>query len=82
MKKCFKILVAIKKHNYSLPFLKPVDPIALQVPDYYDIVKEPMDLGTVERNLKNGVITSPTQFINEVRKIWNNSFLYNAKGKI
>jgi len=26
------------------PFLAPVDPIALECPDYLDIVKEPIDL--------------------------------------
>ena len=80
MRKCLKILSNLKKHQFVFPFLKPVDPIALQVPDYFDIVKEPMDLGTVERNLRNGVYATPSQFSSDVRKIWNNSFLYNAKG--
>ena len=79
-RKCLKILASLKKHQYSFPFLKPVDPITLQVPDYFDIVKEPMDLGTVERNLRNGVYANPSQFASDIRKIWNNSFLYNAKG--
>ena len=80
MRKCLKILSLLKKHQFSFPFLKPVDPLALQVPDYFDIVKEPMDLGTVERNLRNGLYGMPSQFSSDVRKIWNNSFLYNAKG--
>lgn len=80
MKKCLKVLIALKKHQLAYPFLKPVDPIALHVPDYFDIVKEPMDLSTVEKNLRNGLYASPSQFASDVRKIWNNSFLYNAKG--
>lgn len=80
IRRCLKILTSLKKHQYSFPFLKPVDPIALQVPDYFDIVKEPMDLGTVERNLRNGLYANPSQFASDIRKIWNNSFLYNAKG--
>ena len=28
-------------------FLEPVDPIALNLPDYLEIIKQPMDLGTV-----------------------------------
>lgn len=80
MRKCLKILASLKKHQFAFPFIKPVDPIGLQVPDYFDIVKEPMDLGTVERNLRNGNYATPSQFSSDVRKIWNNSFLYNAKG--
>lgn len=62
MKKCYKILQALKKHQCSEPFLNPVDPVALKIPDYYNIVKEPIDLSTVEKNLKNGVYQSPLQF--------------------
>lgn len=80
MKKCLKVLITLKKHQLAYPFLKPVDPIALHVPDYFDIVKEPMDLSTVEKNLRNGLYSNPSQFASDMRKIWNNSFLYNAKG--
>lgn len=44
----------IKRHKYSGPFLEPVDPDALGIPDYFDIIEEPMDLSTVEQKLKNG----------------------------
>ena len=32
------------------PFLKPVDPVALDCLDYFDIITEPIDLGTIEQN--------------------------------
>ena len=35
--------------------MKPVDPFELKIPDYFDVIKEPMDISTVEKNLKNGV---------------------------
>jgi bromodomain-containing factor 1 len=28
-------------------FLDPVDPVEMEIPDYVEVVKEPMDLGTV-----------------------------------
>ena len=34
-------------HKSASIFLHPVDPVALNIPTYRDIVKEPMDLGTV-----------------------------------
>jgi hypothetical protein len=33
--------------------------VSLKIPDYFDIVKEPIDLSTVEKNLRNGVYASP-----------------------
>lgn len=82
LKKAFKILIALKKNLNAEPFLRPVDPIALNIPDYFTIIKEPMDLGTVEKNLLNGVYKSHLEFASDVRKIWSNSFLYNAKGSV
>ena len=32
---------------YAWPFYKPVDAQALGLHDYYDIIKKPMDLGTI-----------------------------------
>jgi hypothetical protein len=80
VKKCYNLLQKLKKHTCSSPFLEPVDAMALGIPDYYQIITDPMDLSTIERNLKNGVYTSTVQFGNDIRKIWTNSFRYNARG--
>jgi hypothetical protein len=38
-----------KKHAaYAWPFYKPVDAEALELHDYHDIIKHPMDLSTVK----------------------------------
>lgn len=38
-----------KKHStYAWPFYRPVDAEALQLHDYHDIIKYPMDLSTVK----------------------------------
>ena len=36
-----------KRQDYTLEFRKPVDAIALNIPTYYDIIKNPMDLSTI-----------------------------------
>jgi hypothetical protein len=77
MRKCFKVLESLKKSPNSWPFLEPVDPVKLKIPDYFEIVKEPMDLKTVENNLLNGVYKNPINFEMDVKKIWANSILYN-----
>lgn len=43
----------MKRHKSAAPFLYPVDPVALNIPDYFDIIKVPMDLSTIEQNFKN-----------------------------
>jgi len=35
-------------HQLAWPFNQPVDPVALNIPDYLDIIKQPMDLGTIK----------------------------------
>ena len=77
-KKCLNLLQKLKKHECSKPFLYPVD--EKTAPRYYSIIKEPMDISTVERNLKNGFYASTLEFAMDVRKIWSNAYQYNAKG--
>jgi len=79
IKKCTKVLSQIQKHQFSVPFLKPVDYVALNLPDYPLIVKEPMDLSKVEKKLRSGAYSTPMQFAADVRKIWSNAILYNPK---
>lgn len=44
---CHRILIDLRKHADAAPFNQPVDPIALNIPDYFKIIKNPMDLGTI-----------------------------------
>lgn len=51
LKHCDTILKELlsKKHTaYAWPFYKPVDAEALELHDYHDIIKHPMDLSTVK----------------------------------
>jgi len=41
-------LQALKNHKHGWVFNEPVDPIKLGIPDYFQIIKHPMDLGTVK----------------------------------
>jgi hypothetical protein len=49
---CYLILKKLKKSIYSWPFKVPVDPKALKIPEYLNVIQEPMDLRTMEDNLK------------------------------
>lgn len=67
---CHYILNRLKNHKSSFPFLTPVDEKRDGIANYYDIIKEPMDLGTVENNLNNGVYKSSSEFHAHINKIW------------
>jgi len=77
-RRCYEIIKNLKKHSLSGPFLQPVDPVAFNLPDYLEIIQDPLDLSTVERNLKVGLYQNSQQFAVDIRRIWLNSFTYNA----
>ena len=49
---CVQILNVLSTHQWAEPFLQPVDPVALNIPDYFRIIKHPMDLGTVRSKVR------------------------------
>ena len=42
--------------------------------DYHDIIKRPMDLGTVKRKMDARVYADPEEFASDVRQIFINCF--------
>ena len=48
--KCLEILDELLNHPISRVFSEPVDPVADEAPDYFDIIKTPMDFSTVRKN--------------------------------
>jgi hypothetical protein len=80
MKYCAGILKELfaKKHNaYAWPFYKPVDVELLGLPDYHDIIKHPMDLGTVKQKLDQREYKRPDEFAADIRLIFTNCYKYN-----
>ena len=47
MIKCDAVLKKLLKHKNAILFNAPVDPVALKIPTYFNVIKRPMDLGTV-----------------------------------
>ncbi|KAL6899642.1 hypothetical protein ACP4OV_006300 [Aristida adscensionis] len=79
-KQCETILKKLMTQKCSHIFNVPVDVVKLQIPDYYDIVKHPMDLGTIKKKLDSGSYTSPSEFAADVRLTFNNAMIYNPRG--
>ena len=49
----------------------------LGIPDYFDIIKQPMDLGTIKQMMKNKEIQTREEFAEKVRLVFDNAILYN-----
>ncbi|KAG5896493.1 hypothetical protein JTB14_005870 [Gonioctena quinquepunctata] len=82
MKACNEILMELfsKKHavsNYAWPFYQPVDAALLGLHDYHDIIKRPMDFGTVKQKMDSREYRTPQDFAADVRLIFTNCYKYN-----
>ena len=77
IKRAQKILLQLRKNKNSWPFLDPVEPIAMGIPHYAQIVTDPMDLKTVSNNLNEGRYLTITQFYADIELIIKNSFIFN-----
>ncbi|TKR68279.1 hypothetical protein L596_024280 [Steinernema carpocapsae] len=62
-----------------VPFRVPVDPVLLNIPDYFDIVKNPMDLSTIRQKLKINQYKNPWEFIDDMNLMFDNAWLFNRK---
>ena len=80
LKSCNEILKELfsKKHSgYAWPFYKPVDAKMLGLHDYHDIIKKPMDLGTVKRKMDEREYKTAAEFEGDIRLIFTNCYKYN-----
>ena len=60
-------------------FGAPVDPVMLGLADYFDVVKLPMDLGTVNKKLQEGSYRDLHHFVVDVHLTFDNAMNYNPK---
>ncbi|CAO3608282.1 unnamed protein product [Cunninghamella blakesleeana] len=74
---CAAILAKTMESPHSFEFIRPVDPIKQGIPQYYEIIKKPMDLGTIKSKLKNNQYLSVQQFDDDVHLMFNNCYKFN-----
>lgn len=80
LRKCQTVLNEVCKHVDAWPFLQPVDPVKLNIPDYFDIIKNPMDLGTIKTQLASGNYETIDDFALDMRLVFKNAKTYNPAG--
>ncbi|XP_041881397.1 nucleosome-remodeling factor subunit BPTF isoform X9 [Corvus kubaryi] len=70
-----RVLRSLQAHKMAWPFLEPVDPN--DAPDYYGVIKEPMDLATMEERILKRYYKKVTEFVADMTKIFDNCRYYN-----
>lgn len=75
---CDQLLNCLLKNRHLGKFKQRVDPEKDRAPDYYKIIKNPMDLSLLKERLYSGLITSVPQFKRELDLIWENCFIFNG----
>uniref|UniRef100_A0A669QWW5 Bromodomain testis-specific protein n=1 Tax=Phasianus colchicus TaxID=9054 RepID=A0A669QWW5_PHACC len=74
------VMKAMWRHNFSWPFHQPVDAAALNLPDYYSIIKKPMDLSTIKKRLEHNYYTKAAECIDDFKTMFLNCYIYNKPG--
>ncbi|PON46173.1 Bromodomain containing protein [Trema orientale] len=74
------ILDILQRKDAQEIFAEPVDPN--EVEDYYDIIKEPMDFGTMRAKLHEGMYKNLEQFERDVFLITKNAMHFNSSATI
>ncbi|KAF7730999.1 hypothetical protein EC973_001045 [Apophysomyces ossiformis] len=77
-KYCLAIMRNLKKHRDAAPFRQPVDYIKSNVPDYPKIIKQPMDLDTVDSKLSSGAYRTVDEMVADVRLVFSNCYKFNG----
>ncbi|KAL1902680.1 histone acetyltransferase [Sporothrix stenoceras] len=70
------LLNDLQNHQSAWPFLIPVS--RDDVADYYEVIKEPMDLSTMESKLEADQYATPEDFIHDAKLIFTNCRKYNS----
>ncbi|PUZ72183.1 hypothetical protein GQ55_2G373100 [Panicum hallii var. hallii] len=77
---CGKILKKLMDHKGGWLFHKPVDPVLYGIPDYFDVIRNPMDLGTVKKKLSDKKYVMASEFAADMRLTFANAMKYNPPG--
>jgi histone acetyltransferase len=73
-----RLLTDLQNHKSSFAFARPVN--ADEVTDYYDVIKHPMDLETMDVKLEANSYPDMKSFLADAQLIWENCRRYNAEG--
>ncbi|CAI5739273.1 unnamed protein product [Hyaloperonospora brassicae] len=79
---CEIVRQTLYMQNNSAPFNAPVDMTTKGLEDYTQVIKNPMDLGTIKKTIDSGGYEGPDghkKFAEDIRLVWDNAVLYNGE---
>eukprot|EP00095_Tigriopus_kingsejongensis_P002120 maker-scaffold447_size167621-snap-gene-0.50 protein:Tk02120 transcript:maker-scaffold447_size167621-snap-gene-0.50-mRNA-1 annotation:"bromodomain testis-specific protein" len=75
------VVSALFRHPKSAAFREPVNAKALGIyPIYYQVIKRPMDLGSVRRKIDRGEYEQLGECLADINQIWTNARTFNLPG--
>ncbi|XP_056102213.1 bromodomain testis-specific protein isoform X2 [Rhinichthys klamathensis goyatoka] len=74
------VVKSLWRHHFSWPFRQPVDAVRLNLPDYYAIIKNPMDLTTIRKRLDNNYYWKAMECVEDFNTMFTNCYVYNRPG--
>jgi hypothetical protein len=81
-RKVREILKQLMSKPISIAFNVPVNSQLLNIPEYHNIIKHPMDLDTIRDKLRNNMYKDIRQFAEDVRLTFRNATTFNPVGHI
>lgn len=57
-----------------------MDPVKFNILDYFEVISNPMDLGTVRKKISHNCYHSAKEFVDDMNLIWINCYKYNGDG--
>lgn len=73
-----KQISSLKRMHDSRFYRVPVDPVALNIPNYPSVITRPMDLGTIEKKLKANEYSNPQAVIHDFSLMVQNARTFNG----
>lgn len=78
MKVAQKVLSICSKSKGGYYFHDPVDPSKYGIDDYFDIIEQPMDFGTIKKKLTFNVYHNVQEFSYDMKLVFDNCVKYNG----
>lgn len=78
-KAAHRMLQNLSRNASAWIFQEPVNVQTLKIPDYYTIVKKPMDFGTIKGKLKEQRYSNINEFMEDMELVFYNCKLYNGE---
>lgn len=77
LRKYQSVLDKLQTHPSYYAFGAPVDAELLGIPTYHEIVRRPMDFGTIRQRYTSGGYDNANQLLRDVKLVFYNCYLFN-----